>query len=167
LRAEGQSSLNPSREELLQLYKIAVDEYRFQVQLNWQRSQYYLILNAALVAAGGSLLGVQGDRARPLAAVLFWMGLLTVVLSLLASTTQHSYYRAARAVLKRFEERLGLDDLAIQTTPAMGSKHYRIGTVRNFQRSMLVMLGLIDFAGLAYSARSFGRAVAYIWQSWF
>jgi hypothetical protein len=167
LNPEDQSSSKPNHEELLQLYKIAIDEYRFQVLLNWQRSQYYLILNAALVAAGGSLLGIQGDKARPLAAVLFVMGILTVFLSLLASTTQHSYYRAARTSLKRVEDRLGLGDLGIHTTPAMGSKHYRIGTVRNFQRSMLLMLGLIDTAGLVYSGRSLVRAVAYIWQSWF
>jgi hypothetical protein len=162
-----QESKKSDREELLQLYKIAIEEYRFQVQLNWQRSQYYLILNAALIAAGGSLLGIQGDRGRPLAFILFLMGLVTVVVSLLATTTQHTYYRAAREKLKRVEERLGLGPLGIQTTPSLGSKHYRLGTVRNFQRLMLMMLGLIDLGGLAYTWRALSRALVYVWQSWF
>jgi hypothetical protein len=157
----------PDREELFQLYKIAIDEYRFQVQLNWQRSQYFFILNAALIAAAGSLLGIQGDRARPLAFILFGMGLVTVFFSFLATATQHSYYRAARESLKRVEERVGLGPLGIRTTPSLGSQQYRLGTVRNFQRAMLVMLGLIDLGGVAYSWRAFFRAVGYVFNDWF
>jgi hypothetical protein len=163
---EPKEQQEQDREELLQLYKIAIDEYRFQVQLNWQRSQYFLILNAALIAAGGSMLGIQSDKARPLAAVLFVLGVVTVFFSLLATTTQHTYYRAARNHVKKVGERLGLDDLGLQTTPAMGSSLYRIGTVRNFLRTMLALLGVIDLAGLAYSWRSLYRAVSYIIQSW-
>jgi hypothetical protein len=36
---------------LLELYKAAVEEYRFQVNLNWDRSKFYLVLNPGLITA--------------------------------------------------------------------------------------------------------------------
>lgn len=53
----------PQREDLWQLYKLAIEEYRFQVNLNWQRSQYFLGLNAAIISVGAGLihLGPQDD----------------------------------------------------------------------------------------------------------
>jgi hypothetical protein len=39
------------------LYKNVVDEYRFQVQFNWQRTQYLLAFNAAILAAAVALAG--------------------------------------------------------------------------------------------------------------
>ena len=34
-------------EKLLELYKIALDEYRFEVRLGWDRTTYFLLLNIA------------------------------------------------------------------------------------------------------------------------
>jgi hypothetical protein len=51
----------PSREELFDLYKAAVEEYRFQVKLNADRSRDYVVLNSAIIAAGITLLG-QAQR---------------------------------------------------------------------------------------------------------
>lgn len=31
-------------EQLLELYKIVVDEYRCQVRINWERTRYFLTL---------------------------------------------------------------------------------------------------------------------------
>lgn len=42
----------PSREELTDLYKIAVEEYRFQVTLNWDRAKYLLGFNTAVITVG-------------------------------------------------------------------------------------------------------------------
>lgn len=152
----------PGEDKLLQLYKVAIEEYRFQVTLNWQRSQYYFVLNAALIAAGGSLLG-QGDRSRPFAAILFGIGLVAVILSLLVTRTQHSYYQSARENLKDLEKRLGFVDFGIRTTPSQGSRRKRLATVTTFNNVMLSLLGLIDFAGVASTGRSLVSAV----PSWF
>jgi hypothetical protein len=141
----------PDPEMLLQLYKISIDEYRFQVNLNWQRSQYYFVLNAALIAAGGSLLGIQGDRGRPFAAILFTVGLIAVILAVLVTRTQHTYYRSARENLKDFEQRLGLKDFGIKTTPSFGSGHKRLATVTTFNSVMFSLLGLIDLAGVLHT----------------
>lgn len=147
---EGLIPEKPDRETLLQLYKIAIDEYRFQVNLNWQRSQYYFVLNAALIAAGGSLAG-QADGGRPVAAALFLVGFFAAVLAVLVTYTQHSYYRSARENLKDLERRLGLTELGIRTTPSLGSQRKRLGTVTTFNYVMFSLLGLIDLFGIGYA----------------
>jgi hypothetical protein len=35
-----------SQERLLDLYRIALEEYRFEVRLGWDRTTYFLILNS-------------------------------------------------------------------------------------------------------------------------
>lgn len=152
------------QEAILQLYKVAIEEYRFQVNLNWQRSQYYFVLNVALIAAGGSLFGIQGDRGRPFAAVLFLIGLIAVLLAALVTQTQHLYYRAARDKLKQFQQRLGLGDLGISTTPSMGSRYERIARVRTLNTVMFCLLGVIDLAGFIAAWESFSTAV-WTWFS--
>lgn len=151
------------QETLFQLYRVAIEEYRFQITLNWQRSQYYFVLNAALIAAGGSLFGIQGDRGRPFAAVLFLMGLVAVVLAILVTRTQHLYYREARDKLKQLQQRLGLGELGISTTPSMGSRYKRIATVRTFNSVMFSLLGVIDLAGIAATWEYFSEAI----RNWF
>jgi hypothetical protein len=49
------SQLPPSREDLLNLYGKALDEYRFQVRLNWDRTQYFLALDLGILAAAAGL----------------------------------------------------------------------------------------------------------------
>jgi hypothetical protein len=43
---------------LFDLYRIAIEEYRFQVRLNWDRTAYHLTLNSGLVAVAVGLLKV-------------------------------------------------------------------------------------------------------------
>ena len=45
-----------TRTELLELYRVVIDEYRFQVRLNWDRTQYFFVLNTAVTTAAGTLL---------------------------------------------------------------------------------------------------------------
>lgn len=57
------------REELWRQYAHALDEYRFQVQLNWDRTKYLLTLDIGVIPAGTALLGLPrgsgtADNAR-------------------------------------------------------------------------------------------------------
>ncbi len=53
------------RQELVDLYKVAVEEYRFQVDLNWKRTQYFLALNVAILGVGtGLVVTIQVSVAR-------------------------------------------------------------------------------------------------------
>jgi hypothetical protein len=44
-----------SRQQLIDLYRLALEEYRFETRLNWDRMQYYLVLNLGVVAAATGL----------------------------------------------------------------------------------------------------------------
>jgi hypothetical protein len=50
-----------SPDQLIDLYKIAIEEYRFEVKLNWDRTVFYLTLNSGLIAIATGLLKVEGS----------------------------------------------------------------------------------------------------------
>lgn len=120
-----------ARSELLDLYKIALDEYRFEVTLNWQRTQYYFTVNTAVVAVAASILKVNGlDGWLPplIVGTLFVVGFVTARLARRMIDKGHTYYR--RAVYKKtlIEHLLGRfqsvssdpsANLAIATTEGM------------------------------------------------
>lgn len=85
----------------MDLYKTAVDEYRFQARYNWSRTQYLLAFNAGILAVAVGLASQPGR----LAALTFGLGLVAAVLSMSVVNVQHGYYRAARYHMRRVEER--------------------------------------------------------------
>jgi hypothetical protein len=94
---------------------MAVDEYRFQVQLNWSRTQYWLVFNSGFLAAGVGLLAAFKHSTFP--ALVFAVGVVACGLSARAIQISHSYYRVTRARVRRFEEKLDLDrELRFDTT---------------------------------------------------
>ena len=98
-----------SSEQLLELYKIAIEEYRFQVKLNWERTAYYLTLNSGLIAIATGLLKVgRSPVVNLLVAVVFIIGLAASAIAIKNTKTGHQYYR--RTVLKKtlIEDQLGL-----------------------------------------------------------
>jgi hypothetical protein len=105
------------REELREIYKIAIDEYRFEVTLNWQRTQHYLTLNLALVAAAVGLLKVGGTDFSFLVALLFGVGAFVATLARKAIKTGHTYYRRAAYKKTLIEHLLG------RLHPIPGYKH--------------------------------------------
>lgn len=75
-----------------EVYRMAVDEYRFQAQYNWSRTQYLLGLNVAVLAAATAVAATPGKGA----VLVFAFGVVASILSALDVRTQHDYYRAAR-----------------------------------------------------------------------
>lgn len=112
-----------ARGELLELYKMSVEEYRFQAQFNWTRTQAWLVFNTAILAAGIALL-----KLTPFAAVVFAIGALAAVLSIRAVEVMHGYYRQARDRVRRFETSLDLPvGQRFDTTPGQqGRRSSRI-----------------------------------------
>lgn len=74
-----------------------------------------------------TLLSTSSSVPRGIIALVFLVGALLAVLSILANRTQHGYYRAAREVKGRLEGELRLGDRALTTTPGMGSPLNRVG----------------------------------------
>jgi len=89
-----------------------------------------------------------------LVGLIFVLGALLASLSLLANNTQHGYYKSARGLKEKLEDRLQLGELALQTTPGMGSKIERLGRVGTFLRTMLVAIALVDITGAGISAHA-------------
>ena len=77
----------------MELYKIAVDEYRFNVQLGWNRQQYYLVFNSALTGLGATLLGQNGMLKQLFAAFIFVIAIFACFVGRAAITKAHGYYQ--------------------------------------------------------------------------
>jgi len=127
-------------------FKLLVEEYRFQVDLNWRRSQYFFVLNVGLLVAAVGLLSAARSAPDGMIAAVFAAGALMAALSLVANRVQHGYYRSARDAMRCAQRRLELDP-PLATTPGMGSRLERPGRVRSFLAIMLVTLACTDLAG--------------------
>ena len=98
-----------NRSELFDLYKIALEEYRFEVNLNNDRTFRFLVFNAAALSVGTGLLKTGGVPASNIFVVLLFLaGAMTSLLGVRAIKKGHEYYR--RAIYKKtlIETRLGL-----------------------------------------------------------
>jgi hypothetical protein len=74
-----------SRTQIFDLYKLAFDEYRFEIRLNWDRSMYYITFNTGLVAAGAGLLKLGDNGAVDLfIAGIFLLGCFSSMMGILA-----------------------------------------------------------------------------------
>lgn len=156
--ATGEAPGELTREQLWDQYGRAIAEYRFQVELNWRRSQYFFVLNAAVFAAGVALV-TSSTESEGLAIAVFFTGVVICVLALFATSTQHGYYKAARDVKARLEERLEMGDAALTTTPGMGSPVRRLlGRVTTLQRVMLVALLAANVVGALFAVEVFDDA---------
>jgi lipopolysaccharide export LptBFGC system permease protein LptF len=74
-----------------------VDEYRFEAQFNWTRTQYMMVFNTGVLAAALAV-AAQGGRS---AVLIFGFGVIAAGVSVLVVRTQHDYYRAARDRMRR------------------------------------------------------------------
>lgn len=124
------------------LYRMAVEEYRWQAGHNWTRTQYFLAFDAAILATGATM-----ASQRLLGSILvFGLGFVSSVLSAGAVRTQHDYYRAARRRMQRLEERFNIID-RVDTTATLG-KRPRAVSVNQVVYLLLATLALANLAGI-------------------
>ena len=125
------------------LYKISVEEYRFQAQFNWSRTQYLLAFNAAILTAAAAVASRPGRSA----ALVFVLGAVAALLSALAVRTQHDYYRAARDRMRRVEEALAVPpDQRIDTTTTLGGRK-RVASVNQVVYLLLSSIAVANVIG--------------------
>jgi hypothetical protein len=153
----------PPREELLELYKSAIEEYRFQVKLNVDRSRDYFVANSAIIAVAVTLVGQA--KLPFLAGVVFLVGVVVSLLSALGTHTQHEYYRAARDRIWNLENQLGYSrhelgmviaghEIARQQdmkTAESRSQRRRFGRVTTFNYVILCLVCFVNIAGACWS----------------
>ena len=164
-----------SPDDLLTLYKIAIDEYRFEVKLNWDRTVYYLTLNSGLVAIATGLLKLGSIPViNLLVAAIFFIGLCTALIGWWGIRAGHKYYRRTIAKKTLLEDCLGLtkglDDYPGRPTLAIGTtigqadqveilndtdgylnRRIRLRSITFWVLVILVFFGMMDLAGMAGS----------------
>jgi hypothetical protein len=137
-----------SRDELFDLYRISLDEYRFQVNLNWSRTQYLLALNVGILGAATGILQIAKGGIEYLTAGLYLAGIVCCLLALAGSRVQKKYYQSIRDHKARLERELDLKEYSIRTTPGMGGTVTKLGRVTPLLNVMLIILGALDVAGV-------------------
>ncbi len=178
----------PSSIPYEELYKFALDEYRFNVSLGWDRAKYYVLFNSAIVSVGTGLLTIQQPEGiRLLVALLFVSGCVTCWIGASAVKTAHSYYRASIYKKTLIEQELGLGEalegysyiganLSVATTKSQTERHeilhnteewmnrgLRRGTVVYRVRAMLSLLLAVDIGGAGFAITLFfGPSVAIL-----
>ena len=98
------------RELLLKVYSAALDEVRFNINLSWDRTKFFLLLNSGLIAAGIGLLKL-GEGTLLISLFLLAFFLLSVGVSLCGLQTVavgKRYYREAVYTKTLVEKELGL-----------------------------------------------------------
>ncbi len=141
-RSHGTGNIPPA-----DLYRTAIEEYRFQAQYNWSRTQYLLAFNAAVLAVATGLFVPAGV----ISALVFALGGFASWTTLKVIGTQHEYYRAARNRLMRVESDLEIPEfLRFDTTKGLGGQR-RGRSVNDVIRTLLFMILLADVAGFAFA----------------
>lgn len=125
------------------IYKIAVDEYRFQAQYNWSRTRYLLGFNVAILAAAVALAARPGHGAT----LVFLLGVIAAGLSFLVVRTQHGYYRAARNHMQRVEADYQLPPHHRLDTTATLGKRTRTASVNQVVYLLLAAMAVADLVG--------------------
>jgi Flp pilus assembly protein TadB len=102
------------------IYKTAVEQYRFQAQFNWSRTQFLLTFNAAVLVAA-TVVATSGHGA-----LVFALGAVAALLTVAVLRSQHDYYRAARNHLRLIEDTLQLPpQVRLDATSATGHRRSR------------------------------------------
>lgn len=117
--------MSPSTTELEKQYDRVLQEYRFQVQLNWDRAKHYLVFNTTLIAGAAVLYNNAEQRAVPhlAVAILLLLSCRNSVIGARAVDRGQNYYREIRGTKAALEAVLNLQQYAILSTPGMKRDH--------------------------------------------
>jgi hypothetical protein len=143
---EPQPPVDDSR--LWDHYKSTVDDERFQLGLHWNRSQYFFVLNLALLAGGFSLLATSAHVPRSAPVAVFVVGVATTVLALFVNRTQRDYARAAREWKVRLERDLDIGTRPLSSGEDLDALHRRLDRITTFEVFTLMALLAADVTGL-------------------
>lgn len=112
------------RPELLKQYELVLQEYRFQVQLNWDRTKHYLIFNTAIFGAAIALYkDAKSWQTEAAVALLLLVASLNSYAGVRAIEVGRDFYRRSRQTKTKLEKALGLGEFSILSTPGMRRDH--------------------------------------------
>lgn len=134
----------------MQLYLAALQNYQFQVNLTWSRTQYCLTLNAALVSVAAGLIRLDNEAGKVLVGAVFAVGFSASMFSILALDVGRSYYVPVMQRMRILEARLGIQEYGVRTTAEQGGPTRRM----NITHSLKVLffgIAVIDAGGVLYA----------------
>ena len=108
---EGMRPHNKERRDLLlSVYRSAIEEYRFNVNLNWDRTKFFLALIAGLIGAGVGLLRFASDSIPAATFLIFFFVLIFGITRLADQAIRRGKEYTAEAIYKKtvVERELGL-----------------------------------------------------------
>ena len=146
-------------------YGHVLAEYRFQVLLNWDRTKHYFTFNTVLFGAAVALYkeAVTWPAKAGISALLL-IAASNSFHGAFAIGRGHEYYRSTRKTKALLEEKLGLDSLAIQSTPGMQRDVHlavegtpdtgaqRFWSITTQARWLLRLIGAFSTIGALYAA---------------
>lgn len=111
-------------ELLYKVYDAAVAEYRFNVQLSWDRTKFFLLLNSALIAAGIGFFKISTDKAflSLLLGCFFLISMFVAAMGLASLRVGKDYYRESIRVKTLVEHQLGLLNPISEFEETLGNK---------------------------------------------
>jgi len=163
------------QDELRELLRLAVEEYRFNVTLAWDRTKHYTTVTVTLLAGSLGLLKLEPPRPE-VAALGFACGVLVSLFATSVVRKGHEYYRNARRVKTDVETLLGRDrfphpsgqgvvDLRLSVTKgmaeeassmtAMPARGIRGGSISRYTVAMFEMFAVLHFGGLVIAGANF------------
>lgn len=156
---------NLSETVLLKVYDAMVQEYRFNVQLAYDRVKFFFGLNAALIAAGASLLNFASQKPAGsfFLTLYFLLSLAISAYSISTIRVGNKYYRNSIKKKILIERELGLlrvlrsdgnnDNLSLSVTSSQGDYIKAIYTAPNWSEeadSLLVFRRTTVLGGIYY-----------------
>ena len=96
----------------MRLYEHALEQYRFEVQLNWDRTKYYLVFNVGILGVASGLFSLL-DRPvlRLVVLLLFAVGALAALHSMQMIRIGREYTRVAMVKALLVAKELGLTNV--------------------------------------------------------
>ena len=125
---------NDQNDKLFDLYKLAIEMDRFELELGWKLVQFFTILNSALITAGITLLGSNQIINKEPISFIFIVGIAFSIISILSRKNYHKHSLVASCKKTLFERELNLDkpikgkyksekhSFAISTSPSFEPK---------------------------------------------
>ncbi len=149
----------PDRPELLRLYELQIQEYRFQVQLNWDRTKHYIVVNGTVVGIAAALAKAGASPSvLGLIALLLLLAALNCFLGAYAIRLGHTYYREIRRRKTVFEKALGL----LETRDGVPPGSFAIGTTSGMAAEIAKAQGATDARSRGWMRTITGQTIALL-----
>lgn len=139
-----------SREELMELYKLIFDAYQKEVDRNWNRSQYFLVLNIGIVGTATGIVQLGKGDINLLVAGVYMTGFLCSIMSITALQMQRKYYIQLRQNKAHLEKELKLTEYGLKTITKSGNKIFHYLTFKSLINYMLGVIAVVDLLGAIF-----------------